>query len=68
VASFYSRILRRSNTSLCKEGEREVTARCDGRAGGHSRGAERIEGSNGRAGMGVTLKGFCTYVSGEEVS
>jgi hypothetical protein len=32
VASFYSRAMRGGNVSLRKEGEREVTAQCGGRA------------------------------------
>jgi hypothetical protein len=58
VASFYSHILRRSNAGLRKEGEREVTAQRGGRASVSSRGVERSEGSNGRAGVEATLKGF----------
>jgi hypothetical protein len=68
VASFYSRVLHRSNTGLRKEGEREVMARRAGKAGMHSRGAECSEGNNGRVGVEATLKGFCPYVGGEEVS
>jgi hypothetical protein len=44
---FYSHALRGGNAGLCKEGEREVTAWCGGRASVRSRGAERSEGSNG---------------------
>jgi hypothetical protein len=45
---FYSCVMRRSNTGLCKERGREVMARRGGRASVRSHGAERSEGNNGR--------------------
>jgi hypothetical protein len=65
---FYSCASRRCNADLHKERGREVMAQLGGRASVRSCGAERNEGSNGKAGMEVMLKGVssvCRWRGGE---
>jgi hypothetical protein len=65
VASFYSRVLRRSNTGLCKEGDREVTDQRDGRAGVLTRATRHNSDVTVAAALrGGDAEGVCSYVIG----
>jgi hypothetical protein len=67
---FYSHALHGGNAGLCKEGEREVMARRDGRATGvHARTARRSSDIVMAAALrGGVVEGICLYAVGEEVS
>jgi hypothetical protein len=65
---FYSHALH-GGTAICAEGEQEVTARCDGRAGMLTRATRR----SGDVTVTTALRGgdvedICPYAIGEEVS
>jgi hypothetical protein len=65
VASFYSRVLRRSNAGLCKEGDREVTDQRDGRAGVLARATRHNSDVTVAAALrGGDAEGVCSYVIG----
>jgi hypothetical protein len=63
VAYFYSRVSRRSNAGLLKEGEREVTAQRGDKATVCSRSIERSKGSNGKGWHAGDAKGIFVRTS-----
>jgi hypothetical protein len=66
---FYSRALRGGNAGLCKEREREVTARHGGRVSVLARATRhRSDVAVATALRGDHTEGVCPYTNGEEVS
>jgi hypothetical protein len=66
---FYSHALRGGDTGMCKEREREMTARLSGRASVLTRAARRSSDVAVAAFLrGGDAEGVCPYAVGEEVS